>query len=112
MLGDVPEDEAEAIRELLSEHAVDCYEVPASFLGLSPASIWLRDDKDYARARTLIDNYQANRAAFARSEYERFGHERTLLKNFRAHPFRFVFYLFLISIVIYFSLSPFLIFGK
>lgn len=115
MLRDVPEDEAEDIRALLSENSIDYYEVPASFMGITPASFWLRDSAEYQRAKALVDDYQTGRTARARSEYEKLrdeGKNMTLFGSAKAHPFRFLVYIALIAIVIYFSLSPFLNFGK
>ncbi|HQT25787.1 MAG TPA: DUF6164 family protein [Burkholderiales bacterium] len=115
MLGGVPDDEAEDIRALLSENEIGYYEVPANFMGISPPSIWLFDSSEYARARKLIGDYQVERAALARSEYQRLkteGHHKTLLDSLIAHPFRFFIYISLIALVIYLSLSPFLHFGK
>ncbi len=115
MLGGVPDDEAEEIRALLSENEIGCYEVPGSFMGISPPSIWLFDCSDYQRAGKLIEDYQEKRAALARGEYQRLkneGRHKTILDSMKSHPFRFFIYLLLISLVIYLSLSPFLNFGK
>ncbi len=111
MLCGVPEDEAIEIRELLEENGIDYYEVPASFLGISPASIWLRDGGEFRRARALIDGYQIERAKLARSEYERRG-GKTVFDGIRAHPVRFFVYIAAIAVILYLSLSPFLNFGK
>lgn len=115
MLGGVPDDEAFEIRELLENGGIDYYEVPASFLGISPASIWLHDCGELQRARALIDSYQKARGARARSEYERLkeaGGNRTVLDGLKEHPVRFFMYLAIIVVILYLSLSPFLNFGK
>lgn len=115
MLGGVPDDEADDLRALLEENEIDYYEVPASFMGVSPASLWLQDASEYPRARALIDHYQIERSAHARSEYARLGSEgrqRTLFDSMRDRPVRFFLYLAIMAAILYFSLSPFLNFGK
>lgn len=115
MLGGVPDDEAFEIRELLEEHGIEYYEVPAGFLGISPASLWLRNAGEFQRARALIDSYQVARAVRARSEYAQLkseGRNTTVLGAVRAHPLRFLVYFAAAAVVLYLSLSPFLNFGK
>ncbi len=115
MLGDVPEDEEREIHDLLDENAIPYYRVPASFLGISPASIWLHDASDYERARRLLDEYQVERGVRARREYEQLkseGRHVTFFSHLRAHPFRFLFAIAFIFFVLYFSLGPFLNFGR
>ena len=115
MLGGVPEDEADDIRELLENGNIDYYEVPASFLGVSPASIWLQDCDQFPKAKALIDSYQFERAGHARSEYENLksrGEHKTLLDSIKDHPLRLLATLIAMAVVLYLSLSPFLYFGK
>jgi hypothetical protein len=115
MLGGVPDDEADDIRALLDEAEIDFYEVPASFLGISPASLWLRDSGDLERAKAMIDAYEVERATRARREYDRLkkeGRHTTLLDALKAHPLRITVYAAAIAVILYLSLSPFLNFGK
>ena len=115
MLGGVPEDEADDIRELLENGNINYYEVPASFLGVSPASIWLQDCDQFPEAKALIDSYQFERAGHARSEYENLksrGEHKTLLDSIKDHPLRLLATLIAMAAVLYLSLSPFLYFGK
>lgn len=115
MLGGVPDDEADDVRLLLDEAGIDYYEVPASFLGVSPASLWLRDSNELGRAKALIDAYQAERAMRARAEYDRLrkeGRHKTFAVALKEHPFRFALFLAIIALILYLSLSPFLNFGK
>ncbi len=115
MLGGVPDDEAEEIRKLLDDGGIDYYEVPASFLGISPAALWLRDSDRLPEAKALIDGYQFERAKRARSEYESLksrGEQQTLLDSAKNHPFRLLAYLVAMAAILYLSLSPFLYFGK
>lgn len=65
----VPDDEADEVRALLDDHAIEYYETPPSRWGISMGAIWLSEDADYQRARALFDDYQTERAARARAEY-------------------------------------------
>lgn len=115
MLGGVPDDEADEVRMLLGEAGIDYYEVPASFLGVSPASLWLHDSDELGRAKALIDAYQAERAMRARDEYDRLrqeGRHRTFAGALKEHPFRSLLFFAIIALILYLSLSPFLNFGK
>lgn len=60
-LRNVPDDEADEVRALLTSHALDWYETRPGFWGLSAAGLWLRDADDYPRARSLLDTYQQQR---------------------------------------------------
>jgi hypothetical protein len=115
MLGGVPDAEADDIRALLEEAEIDYYEVPASFLGVSPASLWLHDSAELEKAKALIDAYEVERALRARSEYDRLkkeGKHTTLLGACKAHPVRTIAYIAASAVILYLSLSPFLNFGK
>ncbi|NNM83438.1 MAG: hypothetical protein HKL98_12680 [Burkholderiales bacterium] len=115
MLGDVPEDEEREICELLDANAIPYYQVPASFLGVSPASIWVHEASDYERAKRLLDEYQVERGERARREYEQLkseGKHVTFFSHLRAHPLRLLFAIAFIAFVLYFSLGPFLNFGR
>ncbi|MDX1464786.1 MAG: DUF6164 family protein, partial [Halomonas sp.] len=70
-LGNVPDEEAEAVRRLLDEHAIATYETRAGFWGLGVAAIWLRDEAQRERARALIDAYQQTLGARMRDERAR-----------------------------------------
>ncbi|MDN5848716.1 MAG: DUF6164 family protein, partial [Nitrococcus sp.] len=50
----VPEDEAEEIRDLLTEHGVAFYETLPSRWGISMGAIWLRDEHQREEAKQLI----------------------------------------------------------
>lgn len=67
-LRNVPDDEAEDVRRLLREHAIDFYETRPSVFGISAGGIWLRDDDDHPRARRLLGDYQRRRAEAARAQ--------------------------------------------
>lgn len=114
-LHNVPEDEAEEVRELLASHALDYYESPEGNWGVSMPAIWLRDEAQLEQARVLIAEYQKKRLVRVREEYallQRAGMNRTLFDVIRENPLRFVVYLAVIVMVIYFSTRPFMDMGK
>jgi hypothetical protein len=114
-LYNVPDDEAEEVRELLANHEMDFYETPAGNWGVSMPAIWLRDDEQLQEARALIEEYQRKRLARVREEYalmQREGVNRTILDVIKENPLRFVVYLAAIAMVLYFSTQPFMDMGK
>lgn len=66
----VPDDEANAVRELLDEHGLDWYEIAPNRWGISSGEIWLRDDDEHPRAKALLDQFQCERASSARAAYD------------------------------------------
>jgi len=112
VLRGVPEDEADAIRDLLRGARIDFYETPEGNWGVSLPAIWLQDDDQLERARTLLGDYQVQRAEHARDAYERQAREGTserILDRLRQEPFRFLLYAAIIAAVLYFSTVPFLL---
>ncbi len=110
----VPEDEAEAVRELLEQHRMDFYETPPDRWGVSMPAIWLRDDSRKTEAKALIADYQAGRRRQARDDYEqrrREGETETIYSRMRRHPVRSLVYLGTAAVVLYLSLMPFLEIG-
>jgi len=49
----VPEDEAEDIRNLLTNHYIDHYETPAGNWGISMPAIWLNKESLQRRLHTI-----------------------------------------------------------
>lgn len=114
-LNGVPDDEAEEVRALLKSSGVEFHETSAGNWGISSAAIWLKDDSRLEEARALIANYQGERQARARAEYEqlcREGRQRTVWHVIQEHPLRFFAYMAVIAAVLYFSINPFLDIGK
>ncbi len=113
-LNAVPDDEAHDIRMLLTDNQIDYYETSAGNWGISLAGIWLRNDNQLEQARDLIDNYEQTRYQQARAEYDLLrseGRQRTLVSMLRESPLRFLAYLVAISLILYFSIKPFLALG-
>lgn len=114
-LNGVPQDEADEIRALLSEHAIDFYETDQGNWGISLAAIWLRDDSQHERARALIDSYQESRFERAREAYEakkRAGEAETFLGRAWRRPLHFIFYVLAILAILYLSILPFIKLAK
>jgi hypothetical protein len=115
ILRNVPDDEAEEIRELLTKRAIDYYETPAGNWGISMPAIWLNNEHQLEEARALIESYQKQRFAKARDEYEqlkREGKQRTFLDEVKENPLRLIAYLAIIAVVLYFSMYPFIGLGR
>lgn len=101
----VPDDEADAIRTLLQEHAIDYYETPAGNWGISMPSLWINDENQLEQALALIEGYQQQR----REEQQ--GQPRTLAAMVKEQPLRYFGYILFILLILYLSISPFLKIG-
>lgn len=60
-LRNVPEDEADEVREWLERESIEFYETKASPWGISSGGIWVRDDSEAVRAKALMADYQVQR---------------------------------------------------
>ena len=106
-LRNVPEDEAEEIRQLLTEAQIDFYETPGGNWGISMPALWLKDETQWDRAKALIDEYQQQRQAAAQAEAKTIDPLRAGWARFLQSPLQFTLYIALIALVIYASLMPF-----
>ena len=70
-LRNVPDDEADGVRELLDGLGVEWYELPPTAFGLSAGSLWIRNDDDHARVREAYERFQADYTEQARIGAER-----------------------------------------
>lgn len=114
-LRDVPNDEAEEIRELLHQHRIDYYETPASHWGISAATIWLQDDEQQDEAKALLEQYQQKHSQRMQNEYqqqrERGEHHR-FIDHIRENPLQVSGLLILAGMIAYFSTVPFIELGQ
>lgn len=113
-LRDVPEDEANDIRELLETNSLEYYETSAGNWGISTPAIWLKNRDDLEKAKTLIDTYQHERGITQREAYTQLknsGEHRTILDAFKENPYRFIAYIIFIMVLLYFSIKPFINLG-
>ena len=69
-LRNVGEDESREVGELLDRNGIAWYRTEPSPWGISHGGIWLRDDEDRPRAKTLMATYQADRGQRVRAERE------------------------------------------
>lgn len=108
-LRNVPEDEADDVREFLEEHAIEYYETPPNRWGITMGAIWIRHDADYSRAKALMADYQAGRAERARAEYrdrQRRGEVETMATVMRKRPLQVLVYFALCAGIVVLMLLP------
>lgn len=98
----VPEEEIEDVRELMAEHGIEVYELPASAFLISAGSLWVRNDSDYSRARELFDEYQFSRAERARMSADR----RGFVDQLRAEPGKVIGYIAVAVLILLFFATP------
>lgn len=116
-LNHAPEDEADEVRELLTDHGIAFYETSAGRWGFSMAGIWLRDEQAdcYPQARALIDDYQRTRAARVGEEYRQMQEEGrclTLWQRIVAEPVRYLLVLAFLLFILYVTVMPFMGLGR
>lgn len=103
-LRNVPDDEAEDIRSLLTSNDIQFFETTAGNWGISMPGIWLESDNDVDRAKTLIDEYQQQRAYEARHNPTP---SITFLDSLKQHPGRAIGVFGFCAVVLYFLIKPF-----
>jgi len=107
----VPYEEAEAIRQLLSEHNIDWYETSAGNWGIAMPGLWVANDAQIEQARQLIDTYQQNHSATQRELHERqrqLGQSTTLIQRLIDYPFRSLGIILFCLFILYVSIHPFM----
>ena len=100
---------------MLDANRIDYYETPPGKWGISSPGIWVRDSDDLPRAKVLLDAYQEERYRTQRQAYEqesRAGHSKTLLHVIIHDPIRFIVYLAIVAVILYFSIKPFFSLGR
>lgn len=110
-LRNVPEDEAEAVRRLLDEHALDWYETSAGNWGIAMPGLWVSNEEDAPGARALIDTYQQERSISQRQLYDSQsgpGFAGGLLRSIRERPLQVLGVLLFCLFILYVSINPFL----
>lgn len=104
----VSDEEANDVRELLINNAIDFYETSGGNWGVSLPAIWLNNDDQFQRASALLDAYQNERTAKMRAEYARLkreGKNRSLVDTITQGPISFTVHLALALLVIYLSIK-------
>jgi hypothetical protein len=109
-LHNVPESEADDVRLLLDNNAIDWYETSAGNWGISSPAIWLNNDEQLIRAKQCLDKYQQQRALDAQEDYKNklINKEApTLKQHFFRNPLAVLLAIVGIAILAYFSIMPF-----
>ena len=108
-LKDVPEDEAEDVRQLLQNNHIEYFETPAGNWGISMPAIWLQNDDQQDQAKLLIEEYQQQRSA----QYKNNSAQRkSVLASILENPLQLILYTAFAAVILYFSIKPFLNFGQ
>lgn len=106
-LNGVSEEEAQDVRDLLDNNALDSYETSGGRWGVSVAGLWLVNDGDRAKARELIDAYQLERSRYF-EQLRRESPPETFSDRFKQSPLSVIFYSLLAATIAFISLSPFI----
>lgn len=114
-LKSVPYDEADDIKNLLTENKIDFYESPPGNWEISMHALWLNDDAQYTQAKQLIDEYQLKRSQRIRLETQQKideGEFETFFQRLLSRPVQFIILLAIILFILYLSIMPFLGMGQ
>lgn len=110
-LSNVPDDEAQDIRDLLKTHDIYFYETNAGFWRVGLDAIWLPDLSQEDQARELILAYQRERTESQRKNFAELveqGKVLSMWQHFCAQPIRFIGSMIAIIFVASLTLIPFL----
>jgi len=110
-LRQVPEEEADDVRQLLDQHGVDWYETSAGKFQISFPAIWVRNDADEPAARQLIETYQRQREQQMRAEHaerEALGEVETFRQRVGSNPGPMLLALLAVAFILYISIKPFI----
>ncbi len=108
-------DEADDIKNLLTENKIDFYESPAGNWEISLHGLWLNDESQCIQAKQLIDEYQLKRGQRVRLETQQKidkGEFETFFQRLLNRPAQFIFLLAIILFILYLSIMPFLKIGQ
>jgi hypothetical protein len=114
-LKSVSYDEADDVKNLLTENKIEFYESPAGNWEISMHALWLNDEAQYAQAKQLIDEYQVKRSQRIRLETQQKidqGEHETFNQRLFNKPIQFFITLAIIIFILYFSIVPFLEIGQ
>ena len=113
-LQSVSSDEADDVKNLLTDHGIEFYESPPGNWGISMHALWLNDDSQYDRAKRLIDDYQAQRIQRVRLEQQQLidsGEHETFVRRLLQRPFQVLATVAVILLILYVSIMPFIDLG-
>ena len=109
-LANVPDDEAEDVRHLLSENNILFYETHAGFFRVGLDAIWLHDSSQLNTAKQLLQDYQQKRYQSQRelfSQSQEKGEAETLWQRISHQPIRFLAAILAVVFVLTLTLVPF-----
>lgn len=114
-LKSVPYDEADDVKNLLTENKISFYESPAGNWEVSMHALWLNDEDQYTLAKQLIDEYQVKRSQYIRLETQQKidqGENETFIQRLLNKPVQTFTTLAFIFFILYLSIMPFLEIGQ
>lgn len=107
----VPDNEAQAIRDLLDSNQIEWFETSAGNWGIAMPGIWAANDEQVPTARELIDRYQAEHTSRQRELHEQLrqqGLQKSLKQILIERPFRTIGIVLFCIFILYVSIHPFL----
>ena len=110
-LRNVPEDEADDVRALMDENEFDWYETSAGNWGIAMPGIWISKDEELPKARQAIHNYQQERQAVMRKNYQEdldSGNAVSFAQRLKEHPLRVAGLVLFCLFILFVSINPFL----
>jgi len=112
-LRNVPNDEAQDIRELLEGNDIAYFETSAGNWGISLPAIWIHESEKFEFSRQLIDEYQSARSVRLRREYQASrenGEAKTVWQSFKENPLRFIAFSVMIAVLLTIYMRVFVFF--
>lgn len=109
-LNNVPDDEANEVRALLTEHQIAFYETNAGFFRVGLDAIWLHDSSQLEMAKNLLRDYQQKRYQSQRELFDQSlekGEVETLWQRITHQPIRFFAAMLAVAFVLSLTLVPF-----
>lgn len=113
-LKQVPDDEADAIRELLTSNHIDFYETTAGNWGISAPGIWLKQADEYPRAKRLLEEFQQIWSREQKDRYQQLeleGNSKSFIDGLKQNPLQVIIYIAIVLVVLYASTKPFISLG-
>ena len=110
-LRNVPDEEAEAIRTLLTQNNIEWYETTAGTWGIAMPGIWVVDKQQITVARKLIDDYQIKLSSEQREKYRQqklLGENPTLIQRILESPASTLGIVAFCVFILYASIHPFM----
>jgi nucleosome binding factor SPN SPT16 subunit len=114
-LNSVPYDEADDIKNLLTDNQIDFYETPPGNWEISLHGLWLNDETQCTQAKQLIDEYQLKRSQRIRLETQQQkdkGEFETFFQRLINRPVQFIIILAIILFILYLTIMPFVQMGQ